>query len=174
MMKKLMVLSVVLAAAGLASAALVNVSLVPEGNTVGIHSDSEWSWAAFIIWDPDLKVVEWAFTPKGDRNASGVMDFDIVERAEFGGGGEGLVRALQVNATSTDVANMLEPGIQWIVTFDLAPGQYFSKEDMGLGLGRVDLYTDDQTTLLDTVYVVPEPMTMGLLGLGALFLRRRK
>lgn len=173
MMKKLMVLSLVLAAAGLASAALVNVSLVPEGNTVGINADSEWPWAALISWDVDLKVIDWAFTPKGDRNLSEVMDFDNQNRADLGWG-DGQVRVLQVSGASSDVLNMLEPGIQWIVTFDLAPGQYFSKEDMGLGLGRVDLYTDDQTTLLDTVYVVPEPMTMGLLGLGALFLRRRK
>ncbi len=173
MMKKLMVLSVVLAAAGLASAALVNVSLAPEGNTVGIHADSDQPWAAVIFWDADLEVIDWAFTPKGDRNLSGVMDFGNQNRADYGWG-DGQVRVLQVNATSTDVANMLEPGVQWIVKFDLAPGQYFSKEDMGLGLGRVDLISEDFSTFLGTVYVVPEPMTMGLLGLGALFLRRRK
>lgn len=173
MMKKLMVLSVVLAAAGLASAALVNVSLVPEGNTVGIHSDSDLAWPAIIIWDADLEVIEWAFTPKGDRNLSKTKDAGTWERAEFGWG-EGLIRMLQVNAGSSDPANKPEPGIQWQVKFDLAPGLYFSKEDMGLGLCRVDLISEDFSTFLDTVYVVPEPMTMGLLGLGALFLRRRK
>ncbi len=173
MMKKLMVLSVVLGTAGLASAALVNVSLAPEGNTVGIHADSDQPWPAIIIWDADLEVIEWAFTPKGDRNFSKTKDAGNQNRADFGWG-DGQVRVLQVNATSTDVDNMLEPGVQWIVKFDLAPGLYFSKEDMGLGLGRVDLISEDFSTFLDTVYVVPEPMTMGLLGLGALFLRRRK
>lgn len=173
MMKKLMVLSVVLTAAGLVSAALVNVSLVPEGNTVGIHSDSDQPWAAIIAWDADLEVIEWAFTPKGDKNLSDLMDFANQNRADFGWG-DGQVRVLQVAPASSDTADMLVPGIQWQVKFNLAPGQYFSKEDMGLGLGRVDLISEDFSTFLDTVYVVPEPMTMGLLGLGALFLRRRK
>jgi len=31
-----------------------------------------------------------------------------------------------------------------------------------------------RTTLFDDVSVVPEPITIGLLGIGALFLRRRK
>jgi len=173
MMKKLMVLSVVLAAAGLASAALVNVSLVPEGNTVGIHSDSDLAWPAIIIWDADLKVIDWAFTPKGERNLSKTEDAGNQNRADFGWG-DGQARVLMLTAGSSDKTNMLEPGIQWQVKFDLAPGLYFSKEDMGLGLGRVDLISEDFSTFLDTVYVVPEPMTMGLLGLGALFLRRRK
>lgn len=172
MMKKLMVLSMVLAVAGLSSAALVNISLAPEGNTVGIYVDSHLSTVGVVVWDAHLEVIEWAFTPKGDGNLSNVMDAGNLNRADFGWG-DGQVRVLQVNPAS-DVADPLEPGVQWIVTFNLAPGQYFSKEDMGLGLGRVDLYAEDMATLLDTVYVVPEPMTMGLLGLGALFLRRRK
>ncbi len=173
MMKKLMVLSVVLAAAGLASAALVNISLVPEGNAVGVNSDSSSAWVGMIAWSSDLEVIEYGFTPGGAKNLSSNDDFGNQNRADFGWG-DGQARVVQIIAGSSVAEDPLVPGIQWIATFNLAPGQYFSKEDMGLGLGRVDLYSEDITTLLDTVYVVPEPMTMGLLGLGALFLRRRK
>lgn len=173
MMKKLMILSLVLAVTGVSSAAIAPITLVPEGNAVGINCDDQWPWIAIISWDVDLEVVEWAFTPKGDKNLSKVLDFANQNRADFGWG-DGQVRVLQVTAASSEDKDMLEPGIQWQVKFDLAPGQYFSKEDMGLGLGRVDLISEDFSTFLGTVYVVPEPMTMGLLGLGALFLRRRK
>jgi hypothetical protein len=39
--------------------------------------------------------------------------------------------------------------------------------------GRIDLL-DDALGVMDSVTVVPEPMTIALLGLGGLFLRRRK
>ncbi|HDS83583.1 MAG TPA: PEP-CTERM sorting domain-containing protein, partial [Phycisphaerales bacterium] len=37
-----------------------------------------------------------------------------------------------------------------------------------------ELDVNTQEHIFTTVSVIPEPMTMGLLGLGALFLRRRK
>jgi hypothetical protein len=39
--------------------------------------------------------------------------------------------------------------------------------------GRLDL-VDDALSTIDSVTVIPEPMTIALLGLGGLFLRRRK
>ena len=39
--------------------------------------------------------------------------------------------------------------------------------------GRIDLL-DDALATMDSVTVIPEPMTIALLGLGGLFLRRRK
>ena len=48
-----------------------------------------------------------------------------------------------------------------------------------LGAGTIDLYTSPggaagTWVVSDTINVIPEPMTIGLLGLGGLFLRRRK
>ena len=46
---------------------------------------------------------------------------------------------------------------------------------VGVGNVTLTLWGDDTNTLFDTQVIsqVPEPMTMGLLGLGGLFLRRR-
>jgi len=48
-----------------------------------------------------------------------------------------------------------------------------------VGTGTIDLYTSatgmtGTWSVVDTITVLPEPMTMVLLGLGGLFLRRRK
>ena len=46
--------------------------------------------------------------------------------------------------------------------------------DVDMGRGKIEILSEDYSEVLATLYVVPEPMTMGLLSLGALFLRRRK
>jgi hypothetical protein len=61
----------------------------------------------------------------------------------------------------------------------IVPGAHFTVDfTAGQELGDVviGLYAFDGVTLLEeaTITVVPEPMTLGLLGLGGLFLRRRR
>ena len=67
------------------------------------------------------------------------------------------------------------------VTTPNPAGFWMAIDAPGLELGSADNY-EFAVGLMDgltgevagTLYMVPEPMTMGLLGLGALFLRRRK
>jgi hypothetical protein len=42
-----------------------------------------------------------------------------------------------------------------------------------MGLGRIDVIAYDLSGILATAYVIPEPASMLLLGLGGLFLRRK-
>ena len=71
-------------------------------------------------------------------------------------------------------ADMTEP-------FDsIQAGVWFEFTVYGAAVGdvyTVDLYASDFATILDTGYVycvIPEPMTIAMLGLGALFLLRRR
>ena len=58
--------------------------------------------------------------------------------------------------------------------FNVAAGTQFSAVITGAATGLyIDLLDDSLLVVLDTIYV-PEPMTIVLLGLGGLLLRRRK
>ena len=60
----------------------------------------------------------------------------------------------------------------------IAAGDHIEVNVMGVseGTAALNLYATDGVTRLDTaqITVIPEPTTIALLGLGALFLRRRR
>jgi hypothetical protein len=69
----------------------------------------------------------------------------------------------------------------WAVGTDETPGDifYIDMHCEGVGDVLVELYdsrVDGGYTAVDSILIhqIPEPMTIGLLGLGALFLKRRK
>lgn len=159
-MKKLMVLSLVLAVCGLANAGL---ALVANDNVANVASDNGSSYAAFIVWKADLPVVGFGLTAAGNKDLS----FDeAVDAAELGFGG---ATARYFSAASSTGA--LAAGNHYAVEF--APSvQLF---DQGNSANEAAWLLDgDSLEVLGTLYTVPEPMTMGLLSLGALFLRKRK
>jgi hypothetical protein len=170
-MKKLLVLLMVL---GLVPSAQAALSLSLDGNPapaaitiavsttvlIDVHSDNQDNWNGFLgIWDLDKEFGadstygEWV----GGITATGI-------------GNVGKCPPL------TDYYWELWVGSTNIPT-DVVAGQQFAVVFRCKGVGDTSvLLTDADTVPIQTLIIhqIPEPMTIGLLGLGGLFLRRRR
>lgn len=164
-MKKLLTLILVLGMASMASAGISLVIVAPD--TVGIESDNDVPWSAVIGWSSHLEVIADGFTPEGTGGLTQSNELGIWNGADLGLPQLGSVYLKQLAPAGTPT-DMTEPGIQYKVQF---AGVKIGYEDMGLG--RIDLITEDLGKIVQTLYVIPEPATMLLLGLGGLFLRRK-
>jgi hypothetical protein len=178
MMRKLLILMLVLGMASMANAAL---SLVVDG----VESGSEITIATTdTIW---IGVYD-------DTGGGKFIGAVILEEESFGvpeaggswtGGNAVYIPPALATASNSRWGNLTGYGDIW----------YLSNTDpttnmMGVGLHAayefhcdvdqddvtVSLRLNDLTTVLDTltIHQIPEPMTMALLGVGALLLRRRK
>lgn len=163
-MKKLLILMLVL---GLTSAAnaVVDLSLgvsgeLVEGGSVEIYviAGTTDPWEGFIGYDTN---------PFDNVQATGnAGDSPVITLSPGNFVGYYFISALDFDPENLpDIAT----GIQF--TGDLTS----TGSDYGTTYSFT-LYADDWQTILDTqsVTVIPEPMTIVLLGLGGLFLRRRK
>jgi len=170
-MKKLLVLVLVCALASVANATL-NLSLVDNGDgTFGIQQTGTFS----ALPSPAY----------GDSTNFIVASSDALA---FPSGGT-ITAAAPVNSYINDgpagapVPEGMDGAFGWIGTIlttgqtDTAGGVYINNIHSAIG-DTVVLFTMDPdwnaATEVARITLVPEPMTMGLLGLGALFLRRRK
>jgi len=85
----------------------------------------------------------------------------------------------EVAAYSITIASsqkgFLQPGPYWTARFNVEGVTYKAERpaDPSQLIGRIDVADFDTMEILATAYVVPEPATMLLLGLGGLFLRRK-
>lgn len=166
-MKKLLVLMLVL---GLASAANAAVSLsidgvnptdgtedILEGSTItlSILSDDDQPW---MMEASVLKVVNVLGTPAFTA-AAGSM-------AGYNDWSDGSLYIYEISTGGTD-PDYPTPGVQWTMalTTSGALGSHFTVD-----LGE---YMEPVTSSIDFT-VIPEPMTIALLGLGSLFLLRRR
>jgi hypothetical protein len=179
MMKKLLILVLVMGVATTANATLTLVSsagdtldpdgvLFPSTTVIGIHNDlaepgqglitypvisvgavplGKWTGVANVYAPPSLG---------GTNTYYGVMDL-------MNGMGDLDIWQSDLAAASTDPY-----GIGILADYEF--------ECLGEGPVVISLLGDDTVTVLDSITInqVPEPITFGLLGLGGLFLRRRK
>lgn len=169
MMKKLVALVMVLALSAVASAMLTvdvanlqNISILGDGTTT--------SQPVYIMITGDL-----------------VMDFSTAVTLpglyginDYSGSVLNVLPSEWVDAAPGDtelLADLLIPGNpipNWTAGRALVTGvKYVSGSGDVLFLSE-DSYYDARTTDLGSVNFVPEPITVALLGLGGLFIRRRK
>lgn len=159
-MKKLMVLALVLGVVGLANAGLsisapkttINVG---EELTITLSSDGKLAWLGYL-----------QIAPGGVgalSNPVALIDSDKSSAEVYAD-----AAGVGFEITTADTQNRLVAGPQWAFTFS----------SMQKGFASIDLYDDafgyDQPFQSIIVEVIPEPMTMGLLALGGLFIRRKK
>jgi len=170
-MKKLLVLMMVL---GLATSAQAAISLSLNGNpapdettiatstivTIDVTSDDTMPYVTYL----------WMSTPATGEWVSGVTispeaGDDAV--AEYDPYGYGEWRLTAADFPESGETEFVLPGTHFEIDFHC----------LAVGDALIELYADDFSTVLDTItihQVVPEPITIGLLGLGGLLLRRRK
>jgi hypothetical protein len=184
-MKKLLVLMMVLGIAGAANAALlISVDGVvdpPDSEIELVKSD----WVTIDIWG-DGQTAPGDFFMGLSIESDGPASMDVSNAVIlYTGNQTGIVEGYDAYAP------YIGPGVQLpfyqITMYDLVtPGDPQAPLEGTLidgirlhcdGPGEVTIVlTDIDGVVLDTqvIHQIPEPMTLGLLGLGGLFLRRRK
>jgi hypothetical protein len=167
MMKKLLILMLVLGMTSTASAALTWSTSALTMNptdvvTVQIHGSTDLPYPGGPAWvgnDPSPGGVASITSISALANAGG--DAEVSDPTATGWPGWWTINALDVTAPFT-----IAPGAQWDVVITAAAA--------GTYVIGTDSYGSDGADDLLTITVVPEPMTIALLGLGGLFLMRRR
>lgn len=86
-----------------------------------------------------------------------------------GGDGDGWTDATELHIESYDIITSVDSHTWYEHTFTYTAGAAEAGQAIGIAL-----FGSDSNMYVDNVTLVPEPMTIGLLGLGAVMLRRRK
>jgi hypothetical protein len=163
MMRKLLILTLVLGMASMASATISFVSnsaTVTTGGsvTVSVQSDADdTAWSGYLGYTPGLAslvsvAAQSAAGTSASATATAYSGYYFLLAADF-----------------SDPQTTVDTGVQF--TGNLVAG-------LSTGVYAINLWGSSWTAgpLADTftLTIVPEPITLALLGLGGLFLRRRK
>ena len=180
-MKKLLILMLVLGLASAANASVVQLSVdgvtngagttatVDSITTIGVVSDGSDQYDPYYLVITDTTYGDYGtitiWQPHTDGGHAGDQA-GIVDRGSY----MGYDHWADISAKDTTPEDLqgIDAGTHFSAPITMKAG---ASETNTL---TIDLY-DTMLTLKDTVIVaVPEPMTIALLGIGALFLRRRK
>ena len=178
-MKKLLALVLVLAMVSAASAGTITIT--PADSTADVDTDvviTVVTTGYAATFPGAINILEFSITGDLDSSVASVGTLDtalqtpLFSHGSVGTGGT-LISMIQGNAgTGNYITNQtiytftVDVGsTQGTLTIDVAEGYWF----------RARNGSDISTTIVaGEIEVVPEPMTVALLGLGGLFLRRRR
>jgi hypothetical protein len=173
-MKKLLVLMLVL---GMATAANATLQLYIDGSPIGstldvvtgttarvqVHSNDATSYGGYLVLDdPGSDGALGNAAPTANAGDMGSMD-----AYSYAGWGIGYTIT-----TARSPSGTITAGVQHEADWDTSALDIGDSATVSLYDSRVSYYTPVDTLVMTVI--VPEPMTIGLLGLGGLFLVRRR
>jgi hypothetical protein len=171
MMKNMLILALVLGMASSANALILELGAngvtngpgvdmtVNAGDIVEVVSDSDEIPYVRYLFAPDVTGADISAVAATSNAGTGAK---ITDYGDFAGAGT-RIWEIQAGHAGEPPLDSIVAGIQFNVT---APLNGVS--------GVVQLLSEDLGTVVDSVTIIPEPASMLLIGLGGLFLRRRK
>lgn len=166
-MKKLLVLTLVLGLASAANAVIIEV----DGQRQEAVVDPDTSVVVTIIGEDTANILAYVIVDEGGLGAlSGV---EVLAGAGNQAGAEAYTEAgwgagYNITVASTSVPTNVAIGPQFTLNYSYSG-------DIAANPTTISLYIDPEYVApAAQISIVPEPMTVLLLGLGGLFLRRRK
>lgn len=181
-MKKLLVLALVLSMATIANAGLKFQLSTGETTAEVAPSDTV---IVQLVTDEGTSVTGWGFDALvGEGTASGAAISSVFESQTLGemNPAEGLL-SWYTYAGNSEIPLAYNSGVLYSFTLhipDLPGSTIITITTMSDDIDYLPAYYQDTTGYIEenfgalTLHVVPEPITMALLGLGGLLLRRRK